>query len=80
VTQMRWNFTLPDLEEKLNGLSEGGLLQISVQAISVFLEPITLLQLASATLARGMHALRAIRIPRFCFASSLYGLTTIIPE
>ena len=31
MTQMRWNFTLPDLEEKLNGLSEGGLLQISVQ-------------------------------------------------
>jgi hypothetical protein len=31
MTKMRWNFTLPELQEKLDGLQEGSLFQISAR-------------------------------------------------
>ncbi|HLZ01078.1 MAG TPA: hypothetical protein VKR55_02885 [Bradyrhizobium sp.] len=31
MTPLRWNFTLPELQEKLDGLVEGGLFQISAR-------------------------------------------------
>ena len=75
MTKMRSNFTLPELEANLEGLTEGALLPISAQDYQGLFGTNDAAAVRLRNFARGMLASLITRARRSCFAKSSYILT-----
>ena len=63
MKQLRWNFTLPELQAQLDLLAEGALFRISARDYERCLERTTWLQRASAISRKAMHVSETLESP-----------------